>query len=118
MLKRIDKKLGRVSRHRRVRGKISGSATRPRVSVFRSLRAISAQAFDDVLGVTLAQANLGETGKAPKNTVEGAEKVGEMLGDRLKGLGIEAIVFDRSGYKYHGKVKSLAEGLRSKGIQF
>lgn len=118
MLKRIDKKLKRVSRHRRVRGKVSGTAAVPRVSVFRSLTAVSAQAFDDVLGVTLAQANLAETGKSPKNTVEGAAKVGEMLADRLKGLGIEAIVFDRSGYKYHGKVKALAEALRGRGIQF
>lgn len=118
MLKRIDRKVGRVSRHRRVRGKISGTAPVPRVSIFRSLTSISAQVFDDVLGVTLAQANLSETGKNPKNTIEGAAKVGEMLADRLKGLGIEAIVFDRSGYKYHGKVKALAEALRGKGIQF
>ena len=118
MLKTINRSLNRIARKRRVRGKISGTALSPRVAVFRSLRSISVQAIDDVAMKTLAQANLAETGKAPKNTIEGAEKVGTLLGERLKGLGIETVVFDRAGYKYHGKVKALAEALRAQGLQF
>ena len=118
MLKKIKKKKNRIARKRRVRGKIAGTALIPRVAVYRSLLAISVQCINDDNGTTLAQAHLRETGKAPKNNIEGAEKVGTLLGERLKGLGIEAIVFDRAGYKYHGKVKALAEALRKQGIQF
>lgn len=118
MLKTINRLKNRIARKRRVRGKISGTALVPRVAVFRSLRSISVQCINDETGTTLTQANLSETGKKPKNTVEGAEKVGALLGERLKGLGIETIVFDRAGYKYHGKVKALAEAIRKQGIQF
>lgn len=118
MLKTINRLKNRIARKRRVRGKISGTALVPRVAVFRSLRAISVQCIDDVAGVTLAQAHLKETGKNPKNTIEGAEKVGALLGERLKGLGVETVVFDRAGYKYHGKVQALAEAIRKQGIQF
>ncbi|OGI21321.1 MAG: 50S ribosomal protein L18 [Candidatus Moranbacteria bacterium RIFCSPHIGHO2_01_FULL_55_24] len=117
MLKRTERKENRISRKRRVRAKVSGTATCPRIAVFRSLRSLYVQAIDDVQGVTLAQATLAETGKTPKHTQEGAEKVGKMLADRLKAKGIEEGVFDRAGYKYHGKVKALADGLRSQGIK-
>jgi large subunit ribosomal protein L18 len=118
MLKTINRLKNRIARKRRVRGKISGTALVPRVAIFRSLRAVSVQCIDDATGTTLAQAHLRETGKKPKNDILGAEKVGTLLGERLKGLGIEAIVFDRAGYKYHGKVKALAEAIRKQGIQF
>jgi large subunit ribosomal protein L18 len=118
MLKTINRLQNRIARKRRVRGKISGTALIPRVAVCRSLRAISVQCINDETGTTLAQAHLRETGKAPKNTVEGAEKVGTLLGERLKAAGIEAVVFDRAGYKYHGKVKVLADAIRAQGIQF
>ena len=118
MLKSINRAKNRIARKRRVRGKIAGTALVPRVSVHRSLRAISVQCINDDLGTTLAQAHLRETGKSPKNTIEGAAKVGTLFGERLKGLGIEAVVFDRSGYKYHGKVKALADAIRQQGISF
>ena len=118
MLKSINRAKNRIARKRRVRGKISGTALIPRISVYRSLRSISVQCINDEVGTTLAQAHLRETGKNPKNTIEGAEKVGTLLGERLKGLGVEQVVFDRSGYKYHGKVKALADALRQQGIQF
>ena len=118
MLKTINRLKNRIARKRRVRGKISGTALIPRVAIFRSLRAVSVQCINDETGTTLAQAHLRETGKTPKNTIEGAEKVGKILGERLKAAGIEAVVFDRAGYKYHGKVKALAEAIRAEGIQF
>jgi large subunit ribosomal protein L18 len=118
MLKTINRLKNRIARKRRVRGKISGTALIPRVAIFRSLRAVSVQCINDDNGTTLAQAHLRETGKNPKNDILGAEKVGTLLGERLKGLGVEAVVFDRAGYKYHGKVKALAEAIRKQGIQF
>jgi len=118
MLKTISRYKHRIARKRRVRGKVSGTALVPRVAVYRSLRAISVQCINDDAGVTLAQAHLRETGKSPKNTAESAAKVGTLLGERLKGLGIEQVVFDRAGYKYHGKVQALADGIRKQGISF
>lgn len=118
MLKREMKKVKRFERKRRVRAKISGTATRPRLSVFRSLRSISVQAIDDVSGKTLAQANLVELGKKAKHTVEGAALVGKTIAERLTKLGVAEAVFDRSGYRYHGKVKALAEAIRENGLKF
>ncbi|HLC95525.1 MAG TPA: 50S ribosomal protein L18 [Patescibacteria group bacterium] len=117
MLKRIAKKLKRFDRKRRIRAILIGTARRPRLSVFRSLKYISVQAIDDVSQTTLAQANLTEI-KNAKHTVKGAEAVGKTMAERLTKLHIQEIVFDRSGYKYHGKVKALAEALRANGITF
>lgn len=110
----------RWRRHRRVRRKVAGTAERPRVCVFRSLRHIYCQAIDDLRGVTLASAStlekdIREPGK--NATVEDARKVGERIAERLLELGIQQVVFDRGGYKYHGQVKALCEGIRSKGIK-
>ena len=116
MLKREAKKAKRYERKRRVRAKISGTAECPRVSVFRSLKGVSAQAIDDEAGKTLAQANLFELGKKTENTVEGAAQVGKLIAERLVALGVSRSVFDRSGYKYHGKVKAIAEAMRENGI--
>lgn len=107
-------------RHRaaRVRAKISGTATCPRVSVFRSLRGMSAQAIDDERGVTLASASYHDMKKPfEKNTVEQAREIGKMLGFRCLEKGVNRALFDRSGYAYHGKVSAVAEGVREAGVE-
>lgn len=107
----------RFERKRRIRAKISGTGDCPRVSVFRSLRSVSVQAINDTLGKTLACAKLADLGKNPKNTVESATAIGTLLAGHLEKLGIKKAVFDRSGYRYHGKVKAVAEALRAGSIQ-
>lgn len=116
MLRKDLKKVKRFERKRRVRAKISGTAERPRLSVFRSLKSISVQAIDDESGKTLAQANLHELGKKAENTVSGAALVGKLIAERLTAAGVVSAVFDRSGYQYHGKVKAIAEAARENGI--
>ena len=106
----------RLHRKKRVRSKIAGTEECPRLAVFRSLKNIYAQVIDDAKGMTLAQANLKSL-KA-KNDISGAKKVGEKVAEICKGKNIEKVVFDRSGYKYHGKVKALAEGAREGGLKF
>jgi large subunit ribosomal protein L18 len=111
---------GRVRRHLRVRKKVTGSASRPRLVVNRSARHMFAQIIDDSAGRTLAAAS---TLDAPIRTAEGdktakARQVGELLAQRAKDKGIESVVFDRSGYLYHGRVKALAEGAREGGLAF
>ncbi|MFZ2187481.1 MAG: 50S ribosomal protein L18 [Candidatus Moraniibacteriota bacterium] len=118
MLKREMKKVKRFERKRRVRAKLVGTATRPRLSVFRSLKNISVQAIDDVAGKTIAQANLALLGKKAKHTVEGAALVGTEIATQLMKLDVKTAVFDRSGYRYHGKVKALAEAARAGGLEF
>jgi len=110
----INKK--RLHRKRRIRAKISGTAIRPRLSVFRSLNNIYVQVIDDENGKTLLSVNLKEAAK--KNDVAGAAKVGKLVADKCKKAKIEKIVFDRSGYKYHGKVKAIAEEARKNGLKF
>ena len=117
MLKQKGRKLRRGERKRRVRAKISGTALRPRLSVFRSLRSISAQAIDDVAGKTIAQANLRELGKKAKHTVAGGAQVGKLMAERLEKAKIKEVVFDRSGYKYHGKIKAFVDAVRENGIK-
>lgn len=117
MLKREVKKTKRFERKRRVRAKVSGTASRPRLSVFRSLRGIFVQAIDDQAGQTIAQANLFEVEKNSKNTIVSAVAVGKLLAKRLVALNIKEAVFDRSGYKYHGKIKAVADAVREGGIQ-
>lgn len=107
--------LRRQKVRRRIRGKISGTAERPRLSVFRSNNAIYAQLIDDTQGHTLASASsLGAEG----TRVAVSQKVGEQLAERAKEAGISSVVFDRNGYRYHGRVKAVAEGARSGGLQF
>ncbi|MBI2439107.1 MAG: 50S ribosomal protein L18 [Candidatus Moranbacteria bacterium] len=118
MLQRERRAEKRKERKRRVRAKISGTASCPRLSVFRSLRNISVQAIDDETGKTVAQASLRDAGKNSTNSVEGAAAVGKIIAERLVELGVEKAVFDRSGYKYHGKVKALAEAARANGLTF
>jgi large subunit ribosomal protein L18 len=106
--------------HRRIRRKVSGTAERPRLSVYRSLNHISAQLIDDVNGRTIAAASTVEKdlrGKTGGN-VEAAREVGKLVAERAKAAGIEQVVFDRGGYIYHGRVKGLAEAAREAGLKF
>ena len=111
----------RIHRHRRVRKYISGSAARPRLSVFRSLKEIYAQVIDDEAGVTLASASAIDHELREKTTgktkVEQAKLVGELVAQRAKDNGIKQVVFDRGGFVYHGRVKALAEGAREGGLE-
>lgn len=109
---------GRERRRRRVRAKISGTKDRPRLSVFRSNRLTYAQLIDDSAGETLFQASGREVKDKKLNKTQRAGQIGELLATRALKAGIEAVVFDRGGYRYHGRVKALAEGARSKGLKF
>lgn len=111
-----SKSLSRQSRKKRIRARIQGTSTRPRLTVYRSLTQIRAQVVDDSTGKTLVAASTKEA-KA-KMTVEGAKKVGELLAKKAKDAGVSAVVFDRNAYKYHGRVKALADGAREAGLQF
>ena len=108
----------RLRRRHRVRAKVSGTAERPRLSVYRSNRRIFAQLVNDVDGRTLAAANWTEPELRDLGRMEQARKAGELLASRAKEAGIEACVFDRGGYQYHGRVKALAEGAREGGLEF
>ena len=119
MVKRTDSNLQRLKRHARVRGKISGTAERPRLAVYRSNAHISAQIIDDVNGVTLVSANTYEKDfEGTGSNKEAARKVGATLAERAIAKGISAVVFDRGGYIYHGRVSELAEGAREGGLKF
>jgi large subunit ribosomal protein L18 len=108
----------RLRRRRRVRAKVRGTAERPRLSVFRSNRGIQAQLIDDVKGHTVAAVNWVEADLKSLARMEQAKKAGELLAERAKAAGVETCVFDRGGYRYHGKVKALAEGAREGGLRF
>jgi large subunit ribosomal protein L18 len=109
----------RERRHRRIRGKVAGTAERPRLAVFRSNKGIFAQLIDDENGRTLAGASWLTLGKSWKGTkTEQAAKVGRDLALTAKREGIESVVFDRGGYLYHGRVKALAEAAREGGLKF
>ena len=108
----------RLRRRRRVRAKVTGTAERPRLAVFRSNRGISAQLIDDVAGHTLVAVNWTEDALKGLGKMEMAGKVGETVAQRAKAAGIETVVFDRGGYQYHGRVKALAEGAREGGLAF
>ena len=119
MIKRPDTKGQRIKRHQRVRGKISGTAERPRLSVFRSESNIYAQIIDDVAGNTLVAASTVEKGfEGNGGNIEAAKKVGAAIAERALQKGIEEVVFDRGGYIYHGRVQALADGAREGGLKF
>ena len=121
---RKSRALQRKRRHYRVRGKVRGTADRPRLVVFRSLKNIEGQLVDDDARVTLAgfstlSADMKDFKPEGKNRrVEEAFAAGKLLGERAKAQGINAVVFDRGGYKYHGRVKAFAEGAREGGLEF
>ncbi len=108
----------RLRRRRRVRAKVHGTAERPRLSVFRSNRGIGAQLIDDVAGHTLAAVNWTESDLKSLGSMEQAKRAGELLADRAREAGVESAIFDRGGYRYHGRVKALADGAREKGLSF
>jgi len=111
------KELRRIKIKQRVRKQIFGTADRPRLTVFRSNKQIYAQVIDDLTGKTLASASsIAMTEKAPKKEI--ASKVGEMIAQKSKEAGIVAVVFDRNGYLYHGRVKELADAARKGGLKF
>lgn len=122
MITKIDKNKARLRRHLRVRKKISGTAARPRLSVFRSAKHIYAQLIDDEKGVTLASASTLDKELRDKisngGNVEAARQVGELIAQRAKAQGVDKVVFDRGGYLYHGRIQALADAAREGGLEF
>jgi large subunit ribosomal protein L18 len=122
MGKTSPKQLARVQRHARVRKRLSGTAERPRLNVYRSLEHIYAQLIDDTRSVTLVSASTVDKQAKPlvagKNKTEQAKIVGKLVAERALETGVNKIVFDRGGFKYHGRVKALAEALREAGLDF
>ena len=112
----------RLRRHERIRKQLTGSAQRPRLSVFRSLHHVYAQVIDDATGQTLVAASTREksvaNGLGSRASTAAAQKVGTTVAQRAKEKGITAVVFDRGGYKYHGRIKALADAARSAGLEF
>ena len=115
-------KARRIARHVRVRRKVVGTSERPRLSVFRSLHHIYAQVIDDTRGVTLASASSLEgelrEGRNGQKKAEVSTRVGALVAERARSNGIQSVVFDRGGYKYHGRVKALADAAREGGLEF
>ncbi|WP_071396702.1 50S ribosomal protein L18 [Bacillus tuaregi] len=120
MITKADKNAVRKKRHARVRAKLSGTAARPRLNVYRSNKHIYAQLIDDVNGVTLASASTldKEVSVESSSNQDAAVKIGELVAKRAVEKGITSVVFDRGGYLYHGRVKALADAARENGLQF
>ncbi len=114
---KMTKKQLRVRKHMRLRQKVSGTAERPRMSLYRSNKHIQIQFIDDEAGVTLAAASTLEKGFEGTVNVEGAAALGKLAAERAKSAGITTVVFDRGGYKYHGKVKAVADAARETGLK-
>jgi large subunit ribosomal protein L18 len=114
----MTKRQARLRRRRRVRARIVGTAERPRLSVYRSNRGVFAQLIDDGAGHTLAAVNWTEPELRKLQATEQAKRAGGLLAERAKAAGIETCVFDRGGYRFHGRVKALAEGAREGGLSF
>jgi large subunit ribosomal protein L18 len=109
----------RTRRHRRVRKKVRGTADRPRLSVFRSSRHVYAQVIDDVNGRTIASASTMEKdARGSAATVDAAKAVGKRVAERAKAAGVDNVVFDRGGFRYHGRVAGIADGAREAGLEF
>ena len=118
MARRDSKNIIRLRVHKRIRSRVAGTPERPRLAVFRSVKHIYAQVIDDTKGHTVVAA--GSTEKDSKNggNVNGAKEIGKLVAERAKDKGIKAVVFDRGGYQYHGRVKALAEAAREAGLEF
>jgi large subunit ribosomal protein L18 len=115
---RDSKDIIRQRIHKRIRRRVAGTAERPRLAVFRSLKHIYAQVIDDGAGHTLAHASSGEKGGPNGGNVTGAKAIGKLVAERAKEKGVQAVVFDRGGYQYHGRVKALADAAREAGLKF
>ena len=118
MIEKTPRSVVRARKHARVRAKITGTAEKPRLCVFRSNKNIEAQLIDDVNGVTLVSASSTQLKLGNGGNVEAAAKVGAALAEKAKGKGIEEVVFDRNGYLYHGRVAALADAAREGGLKF
>ena len=118
MINKPDKNKTRLSRHARVRRKISGTAECPRLNVFRSNKHIYAQLIDDVAGVTLASASSNDSAVEKGTKVEQSATVGKLIAERAVAKGYKKVVFDRGGYLFHGRVKALADEARANGLEF
>jgi len=114
----FDKRARRTRIHHRIRRKVEGTETRPRLTVYRSNKQIYCQLIDDRKGVTVASASSKDEGISGTSKTEVARKVGELIGSRATALQIQEVVFDRGGYLYHGRVKALADGARTAGLKF
>jgi len=122
MARRDSKNIIRLRVHKRIRSRVSGTQERPRLAVFRSVKHIYAQVIDDTAGHTVVAASSSEkvaaTGKSGGGNMSGAKAIGKLVAERAKDKGIKAVVFDRGGYHYHGRVKALAEAAREAGLEF
>ncbi|MDR0804892.1 MAG: 50S ribosomal protein L18 [Oscillospiraceae bacterium] len=119
MIKLTDKNKARIKRHARIRNKITGTTARPRLAVFRSAKEIYAQLINDEDGITVAAAStLEKSFSGYGGNIDAAKKIGALIAERGKEKGVESVVFDRSGYIYHGRVAALAEGAREGGLVF
>jgi large subunit ribosomal protein L18 len=119
MIKKPEKKEIRSRIHKRIRRKLSGTAARPRLAVFRSVAHIYAQVIDDVAGTTVVSASsVDKDGKTKGGNVAAAKAIGKLVAERSKEKGIKNVVFDRGGYQYHGRVKALADAAREAGLEF
>ncbi len=119
MIRKIEKKAIRSRIHLRIRRKLSGTAERPRLAVFRSVAHIYAQVIDDAHGQTLVSASsVDKDGKSKGGNVAAATAIGKLVAERAKEKGIKSVVFDRGGYQYHGRVKALADAAREAGLEF
>ena len=116
----MNRHAARTKRHTRIRLTLSGNGNRPRLAVFRSLNQIYAQVIDDVVGRTLASASSLEVGlrKSTGNKTDNAKAVGRLLAERARDAGVKQVVFDRAGYRYHGRVRALADAAREAGLDF
>ena len=114
---KLTKSNRRLRIRRGIRTKIVGTSERPRLSVFKSNKALYAQLVDDAKGHTVAAANSSELG-SKTNNIDNSKQVGAKLAERAKAAGVESVLFDRSGYQYHGKIKALADGAREGGLKF
>jgi large subunit ribosomal protein L18 len=108
----------RLRIHKRIRRRVAGTGARPRLAIFRSVKHIYAQVIDDTAGHTVVAASSNEKSGANGGNVAGAKAVGKLVAERAKDKGIQAVVFDRGGYLYHGRIKALAEAARAAGLEF
>jgi large subunit ribosomal protein L18 len=118
MARRDSKNIIRLRVHKRIRSRVSGTEARPRLAVFRSVKHIYAQVIDDTKGHTVVAASSSEKDLKNGGNVIGAKEIGKLVAERAKDKGIKAVVFDRGGYQYHGRVKALAEAAREAGLEF
>ena len=118
MVSKVNRDEVRRRIHTRIRKKLAGTAARPRLAVFRSIKHIYVQVIDDRTGTTLVSASSAEKGAANGGNVDGAKAIGKLVAERAKEKGIASVVFDRGGFLYHGRVKALAEAAREAGLKF